>query len=532
MRSQRVFPGKTRVPLSPTAAPLSHRQFSLHTLNMPIILSPIKENTLEPIKDLEGPDYKQNSQAVSGSTSSTMSPSPSNRGNSFNSQLNFALKSFQPESPKKTLKCMDPATPTNPKRISRKIVPNLSHGLPPSRTSSASPTRSLFFALDHGQKSKVFPISPQQALSSYSAALSDLEKEEITKYSQIYYLSAIFDKEIKNSADASGMFVPAIGDHIAYRYEIQSELGRGAFGIVLKCIDHKSSEIVAVKLMKNMSEFRKVGEDEDGVLNLLASGDPEDSMCIVRKTKKFIFRGHLCLVFELLSLNLYELLRKKDSKGLELSLIKRIATQILIGLKYIHSNRIIHGDLKPENILLRQENKSSIKIIDFGSACKLGDRLYSYLQSRYYRAPEVILGAGYNTQIDMWSLGCILAELALGRPLFPAESQHDLLLRIISAKGRPPENLLSRSRNKHIYFDENNEPITISRLFYIPSAKLLCEYFEGFDIKFIDFIEKCLDWDPSSRITAESGLQHEWIKGEGVRKLSRATLSARARPNN
>jgi dual specificity tyrosine-phosphorylation-regulated kinase 2/3/4 len=94
--------------------------------------------------------------------------------------------------------------------------------------------------------------------------------------------------------------------------------------------------------------------------------------------------------------------------------IRIFAIQLLNSLDFLRRERIIHCDLKPENIVLRKWGKSGIKIIDFGTSCFEGKQLYSYLQSRYYRAPEIILGTSYSFPIDMWSLGCILAELKLG----------------------------------------------------------------------------------------------------------------------
>ena len=99
---------------------------------------------------------------------------------------------------------------------------------------------------------------------------------------------------------------------------------------------------------------------------------------------------------------------------MELNLIKSIAKQILISMYFLQNNNISHCDLKPENIVINDSNNGSIKVIDFGSSCFDNEKLYEYIQSRYYRAPEVILGLGYNTQIDMWSFGCVLAELYNG----------------------------------------------------------------------------------------------------------------------
>ena len=135
------------------------------------------------------------------------------------------------------------------------------------------------------------------------------------------------------------------------------------------------------------------------------------------------FWNHLCVTFELLSINLYDFLKAGDFKGLSLSLIRRIGIQILYALNYIKQEMIIHCDLKPENIILKDRNKSGIKVIDFGSSCFIDKRVYTYIQSRFYRAPEIILGIPYTHSIDMWSFACILSELYTGYPLFPGENE-------------------------------------------------------------------------------------------------------------
>ena len=137
----------------------------------------------------------------------------------------------------------------------------------------------------------------------------------------------------------------------------------------------------------------------------------------------FIFRSHLCITFESLNMNLYELIKLSNYSGIEVKVIKNMAVQLLIALRFLSKHKIIHCDLKPENILLKHPNKSLIKVIDFGSSCFLDKRLYTYIQSRFYRAPEIILGLKYTMQIDMWSLGCILMELFTGIPVFPGESE-------------------------------------------------------------------------------------------------------------
>ena len=113
---------------------------------------------------------------------------------------------------------------------------------------------------------------------------------------------------------------------------------------------------------------------------------------------------------------------------------------------------IIHCDLKPENILLKEENKSGIKIIDFGSSTFIDEKVYTYIQSRFYRAPEIMLGIPYTTAIDMWSLGCIMAELYIGYPLLPGESENDQMSRIMEMRDIPNDEVLKMSERKMKFF--------------------------------------------------------------------------------
>jgi dual specificity tyrosine-phosphorylation-regulated kinase 2/3/4 len=119
--------------------------------------------------------------------------------------------------------------------------------------------------------------------------------------------------------------------------------------------------------------------------------------------------------------------------------------------------------LKPENILLKQPNKSGIKIIDYGSSCLQSQRIYTYIQSRFYRAPEIILGIPYTSAIDMWSFGCILAELYTGYPLFPGENEQDQLAYIMQMKGVPSQEIINISTRRNLFFDlATNEPIIVA----------------------------------------------------------------------
>lgn len=201
---------------------------------------------------------------------------------------------------------------------------------------------------------------------------------------------------------------------MAYRFEILKIIGKGSFGQVVKAFDHMLGQLVALKIVRNEKRFARQALEEIRILEHLRQEDTDNSHNVVHLLEHFTFRNHMCMTFELLSFNLYELIKKNKFHGFSLQLVRKFAHAILQCLDLLYRNRIIHCDLKPENILLKQTGRSGIKVIDFGSSCYEHQKVYNYVQSRFYRAPEVILGSSYGLSIDMWSLGCILCELVTG----------------------------------------------------------------------------------------------------------------------
>ncbi|KAH1032882.1 hypothetical protein J1N35_045056 [Gossypium stocksii] len=239
------------------------------------------------------------------------------------------------------------------------------------------------------------------------------------------------------------------------RYVVKDVLGHGTFGQVAKCWVPETSSFVAVKIIKNQPAYYQQALVEVSILTTINKKyDPEDKHHIVRIYDYFVYQRHLCICFELLDTNLYELIKINHFRGLSLSIVQLFSKQILRGLALLKDAGIIHCDLKPENILLCTSVKpAEIKIIDFGSACMEDRTVYSYIQSRYYRSPEVLLGYQYTTAIDMWSFGCIVAELFLGLPLFPGASEFDLLRRMIRILGsQPPDYVLKEAKNTSKFF--------------------------------------------------------------------------------
>jgi len=217
---------------------------------------------------------------------------------------------------------------------------------------------------------------------------------------------------------------------------------------------------------------------------------------------------------ELLSINLYELIKANGFVGFTTNLIRRFTSQMLASLALMRQHRIVHCDLKPENVLLRHPAKSGIKVIDFGSSCFEHEKVYTYIQSRFYRSPEVILGMNYHTAIDMWSLGCILAELYTGYPIFPGENEQEQLSCIMEVLGMPDKDLINRSSRKRLFFDSTGAPrpvVNSKGRRRRPGTKTLAQVLRCEDELFVDFIAKCLIWDPERRLKPQPAMRHPFL---------------------
>jgi dual specificity tyrosine-phosphorylation-regulated kinase 2/3/4 len=200
--------------------------------------------------------------------------------------------------------------------------------------------------------------------------------------------------------DADHHYKAIIGDHIGYRFEIRAIIGKGAFGQVLRCYDHKARKNVALKIIVNTELMHEQGRVECAILQHLNRRDPGDAHHVIRGLDFFVFRTHICITFEVLGANLYEYSRSMRFRPIPPRQAKPAARQMLEALAFCHSNKIVHCDMKPENVLIGPSGFPNVTIIDFGSSCAIGRQRYEYIQSRFYRAPEVILGLDYGPPMD------------------------------------------------------------------------------------------------------------------------------------
>ncbi|XP_022110758.1 dual specificity tyrosine-phosphorylation-regulated kinase 1A-like isoform X2 [Acanthaster planci] len=321
------------------------------------------------------------------------------------------------------------------------------------------------------------------------------------------------------------------------RYEIDSLIGKGSFGQVAKAYDHQEQEYVAIKIIKNKKPFLNQAQIEVRLLELMNKHDTDCKYYIVKLKRHFMFRNHLCLVFELLSYNLYDLLRNTNFRGVSLNLTRKFAQQMCTALLFLATPElnIIHCDLKPENILLCNPKRSAIKIVDFGSSCQLGQRIYQYIQSRFYRSPEVLLGIPYDMAIDMWSLGCILVEMHTGEPLFSGSNEVDQMNKIIEVLGMPLPHIIDQAPKAHKYFIKSDKVWVLKKTrdgkkYKSPGSRKLHDIL-GVEsggpggrragelghsvsdyLKFKDLILRMLEYDPAARIKPYNALQHSFFK--------------------
>ncbi|XP_058078945.1 uncharacterized protein LOC131227213 isoform X2 [Magnolia sinica] len=282
----------------------------------------------------------------------------------------------------------------------------------------------------------------------------------------------IVHRKNKTGFEEDKNFHVVLNSVIAGRYHVTEFLGSAAFSKAIQAHDLHTGMDVCVKIIKNNKDFFDQSLDEIKLLKFINRNDPADKYHILRLYDYFYYREHLLIVSELLKANLYEFHKFNRESGGEVYFtmprLQSITIQCLEALQFLHGLGLIHCDLKPENILVKSYSRCEVKVIDLGSSCFQTDHLCSYVQSRSYRAPEVILGLPYDKKIDIWSLGCILAELCTGN-------------------------------------DTN-------RLEYlIPKKTSLRHRLPMGDQGFIDFVAHLLEINPTKRPTASDALKHPWL---------------------
>ena len=382
---------------------------------------------------------------------------------------------------------------------------------------------------------------------------------------EYFQLPIIFKSHVTGFEPTKDMYLEP-GNVVAGQYLVEGELGSAAFSTAYRCVDLNSGEgpddqeEVCLKVIKNTKDFFDQSLDEIKILELLRQTGKCHEKRIVEMRTFFYHREHLIIVTELLRQNLFEfgkfIIDNDEEPYFTVPRLAYVTRQVLVALEFVHRLGLVHSDVKPENILLSSYSRAQVKLIDFGSSCYLTDRQSSYIQSRSYRAPEVVLGLPYDGRIDIWSLGCVVAEMFTGEVTFQNDSIVSMLSRIEAICGPFPRHMIAQGRQSGRFFaksgllfekvadekdesghdsdesddDDSNEarrqyvdifqPKTTSisaRLGFDADlmdrfdADIMLTKEESRQALFVDFVRKLLTIDSDARPTARQALQHPWM---------------------
>ncbi|KAL6207726.1 hypothetical protein ACLB2K_018680 [Fragaria x ananassa] len=350
----------------------------------------------------------------------------------------------------------------------------------------------------------------------------------------------------KRDDDREGHYVYNLGENLTPRYKILNKMGEGTFGRVLECWDRQTREYVAIKVVRSIRKYRDAAMIEVDVLNHIAKNDSGNSCC-VQILDWFDYCNHICIVFEKLGPSLFDFLKRNKYCPFPVDLVREFGRQLLESVAYMHDLRLIHTDLKPENILLVSSEyvklpgfkrfssdemqyrclpkSSAIKLIDFGSTVFENQNHSSIVSTRHYRAPEIILGLGWNYPCDLWSVGCILVELWAGEALFQTHENLEHLAMMERVLGPLPQHMTQRaSHGAEKYFRRGarlNWPLgavsreSIRAVKKLDSLKEMVSQHAGpskSSSVLTDLLYGLLNYDPSERLTARQALAHPFFK--------------------
>jgi len=338
--------------------------------------------------------------------------------------------------------------------------------------------------------------------------------------------------------DEEGYYKPRVGEIIDNRFKVFEECaGKGVFSNVVKCREIGGEKRpVAIKIIRANEMMKKAAEKEVDMLRRLNEADPDDRRHVVRLFNVFTYRNHMCLVFELMGHNVRQALKLHGKgRGLTLSAVHAYAWQLFIALRLIKKTGIVHADIKPDNMLIGGpdgKDLKKLKICDLGSGLDVNTEcdITSYLVSRFYRAPEIILGQKYDFAIDVWAVGCTLYELLIGKILFNGNSNNDMLKQIADVCGGTGK-FMKRGKFHKMHFTREGHLIWQDRDSY--SRKTVRRTIKDLRSKIniekkiisrcrpehkqkakqlADLIKKCLILDPKKRICPDEAFDHPFIK--------------------
>ncbi|KAL4854142.1 Cell division control protein 2 A [Chlorella vulgaris] len=286
------------------------------------------------------------------------------------------------------------------------------------------------------------------------------------------------------------------------KYQTLGRVGEGTYGVVFKAKDRVTQRVLALKQIRLEQEEEGVPSTAIREISLLKELNHENIVCledVVHEDRK------LYLVFEFLDVDLKKHMDSNPQLYQDQTVVKHFLYQMLQGIAYCHSHRILHRDMKPQNLLIDRVT-NTMKLADFGLARAFGIPVRQYTHeviTLWYRAPEILLGVKhYSTPVDLWSIGCIFAEMINQKPLFPGDSEIDELYKIFQVLGTPSEASWPGVSQLPDYKD----------CFPQWRPRDLQSVVPTLDALGVDLLGHLLQYNPSERITARAALDHPWFQ--------------------
>ncbi|KAG6463496.1 hypothetical protein O3G_MSEX013904 [Manduca sexta] len=394
-----------------------------------------------------------------------------------------------------------------------------------------------FLESNKPDKSNVQILNSEEKTNDMFSEKDDFADNKFSKE----MLNANIDNTIQlndNCSDSDGYYNIRIGEVIENKYTVKDILGQGVFANVVRAQENgDGNNYVAIKIVRNNDLMYKTGLKEIATLKQINDADPDNKYHCVKFFGSFMHRGHLCLVLESLHMDLRCILKKYGKHhGINLKAITSYSRQLFMAVRLLKKIGIVHADIKPDNILVN-EKKNILKLCDFGSSANVSDNEPTpYLVSRFYRAPEIILGLPYKHGIDVWSSACTIYEMTTGKILFTGSSNNKMLKCFMDLKGKIPNRLIKRGKFKDQHFNYNNnfllhkkdeitgrdkvvETACINPVRELSSElRKSCKYLGDEEDRKLqqlkDLLDKMLMLDSSQRISITDCLKHPFIQEE------------------
>lgn len=331
-------------------------------------------------------------------------------------------------------------------------------------------------------------------------------------------------------SDAEGYIIFDTGSVIGGMYEMVKELGKGEFGSVILVHSTKTKQKLALKVIRNIDEYREDGIAEIMALKTISSKDPKDTRFCNKLISSFEYNGHICMTFKALGQNVLQFLEDNHYNPFPLKDVRHISYQLCHAVDFLHRNGIAHTDIKPDNVLfvdstskmyncdksgrkIRLLNHTDIRLIDFGSTMRDEEEHCFTVTNRYYRAPEIVLKMEWSKIVDVWSIGCILYDLCAGDPdvLFNTEDDDLQHLAVMEKRlGAIPRTMANNKR----YFTDGKLNYDTTKSDMLNSLRPLKECIpnDGDSAQVWDLMKQMLTYEPWERNTLDVALRHPFFE--------------------